>query len=164
MFTFSVLCTLWSSGHSCNVTLNFIFICKTSTSQSKQNKIVSEKIPKSAKLFNTAEESELNQIPIAIRCSKLLSPYVQTSLVLSVYLTISVSVERYISVVYPLLSIRLHSQTSYLRLSLPALAFSVVFTLPTYFMLDTSCDQVTTYQSKEYNLWVFITESMTRYF
>ena len=88
----------------------------------------------------------------------------QTSLVLSVYLTISVSVERYISVVYPLLSIRLHSQTSYLRLSLPALAFSVVFTLPTYFMLDTSCDQVTTNQSKEYNLWVFITESMTRYF
>ena len=30
----------------------------------------------------------------------------QTSLVMSVYLTISVSIERYISVVYPLLSIR----------------------------------------------------------
>ena len=33
--------------------------------------------------------------------------YLQTSLVMSVYLTISVSMERYISVVYPLLSIRL---------------------------------------------------------
>ena len=83
----------------------------------------------------------------------------QTSLVMSVYLTISVSVERYISVVYPLLSIRLgiimsssmvimtiivrlHSQTSYLKMALPAIVFSIVFTLPTYFMLDNSCEKV----------------------
>ena len=61
---------------------------------------------------------------------------------LSVYLTISLSVERYISVLHPLVSRRLHSQTSCLPLALPAVIFSVVFTLPTYFMLDTSCEQV----------------------
>ena len=61
---------------------------------------------------------------------------------MSVYLTISVSVERYISVVYPLLSIRLHSQTSYLKLALPAILFAIIFTLPTYFMLDNSCEKV----------------------
>ena len=82
----------------------------------------------------------------------------QTSLVMSVYLTISVSVERYISVVYPLLSIRwgfhhvvmiimviivrLHAQTSYLKMALPAIVFAIVFTLPTYFMLDNSCEKV----------------------
>ena len=79
---------------------------------------------------------------------------------LSVYLTISLSVERYISVLHPLVSIRLHSGSSCLPLALPAVIFSVIFTLPTYFMLDTSCDQVTTYQSKEYDLWVLITESI----
>ena len=61
---------------------------------------------------------------------------------MSVYLTIAVSVERYISVVYPLISIRLHCHHSYLYLSLPAILFSIVFTLPNYFMLHTNCDQV----------------------
>ena len=60
----------------------------------------------------------------------------QTSLVLSVYMTISVSVERYISVVYPLLSLRLYSTHSYLCLALPSVAFSVIFTLPNYFLLS----------------------------
>ena len=67
---------------------------------------------------------------------------VQTSLVLSVYLTISLSVERYISVLHPLVSIRLHSGSSCLPLALPAVISSIIFTLPTYFMLDTSCEQV----------------------
>ena len=67
---------------------------------------------------------------------------VQTSLVLSVYLTISLSVERYITVLHPLASIRLHSGSSCLPLALPAVIFSTIFTLPTYFMLDTSCEQV----------------------
>ena len=83
---------------------------------------------------------------------------------MSVYLTISLSVERYISVVHPLVSIRHHSGSSCLPLTLPAVIFSIIFTLPTYFMLDTSCDQVTTNQSTEYNLWVLIIESKTRYF
>ena len=61
---------------------------------------------------------------------------------LSVYLTISLSVERYISVLHPLVSIRLHSGNSYIPLALPAVIFSIIFTLPAYFMLDTSCEQV----------------------
>ena len=51
-------------------------------------------------------------------------------------MTISVSVERYISVVYPLLSLRLYSTHSYLCLALPSVAFSVIFTLPNYFLLS----------------------------
>ena len=58
---------------------------------------------------------------------------------MSVYMTISVSVERYISVLYPLLSIRLHSRHSYLYLALPSLIFSLIFTLPTYFVVETKC-------------------------
>ena len=58
---------------------------------------------------------------------------------MSVYMTISVSVERYISVIYPLLSIRLHSRYSYLYLALPSIIFSIVFTLPTYFVVETKC-------------------------
>ena len=54
-------------------------------------------------------------------------------------MTISVSVERYISVIYPLLSIRLHSRHSYLYLALPSLIFSIIFTLPTYFVVETKC-------------------------
>ena len=38
--------------------------------------------------------------------------------------------------------VRLHSQTSYLKMALPAIVFSIVFTLPTYFMLDNSCEKV----------------------
>ena len=52
-------------------------------------------------------------------------------------MTISVSVERYISVIYPLLSIRLHSRYSYLYLALPSIIFSIIFTLPTYFVVET---------------------------
>ena len=38
---------------------------------------------------------------------------------------------------------RLHSQTSYLKMALPAIVFAIVFTLPTYFMLDNqSCEKV----------------------
>ena len=55
-------------------------------------------------------------------------------------MTISVSVERYISVIYPLLSIRLHSRHSYLYLALPSIIFSIIFTLPTYFVVETKCE------------------------
>ena len=53
-------------------------------------------------------------------------PWVQTSLVLSVYLTISLSVERYISVLHPLVSIRLHSGSSCLPLTLPAVPWTLL--------------------------------------
>ena len=65
------------------------------------------------------------------------SDVLQTSMVMSMYMTISVSVERYISVIYPLLSIRLHSRYSYLYLALPSIIFSIIFTLPTYFVVET---------------------------
>ena len=38
--------------------------------------------------------------------------------------------------------VRLHSQTSYLKMALPAIVFAIIFTLPTYFMLDNSCEKV----------------------
>ena len=78
-------------------------------------------------------------LAFSIICWSSKSCYFQTSLVMSVYMTISVSVERYISVLYPLLSIRLHSRHSYLYLALPSLIFSVIFTLPTYFVVETKC-------------------------
>ena len=84
----------------------------------------------------------LAQVKTLNSTTKTLFPPVQTSLVMSVYLTISLSVERYISVIHPLVSIRHHSGSSYIPLSLPAVIFSIIFTLPTYFMLDSSCEQV----------------------
>ena len=53
------------------------------------------------------------------------------------YMTISVSVERYISVIHPLLSIRLHSRYSCSALALPSIIFSIVFTLPRYLVVET---------------------------
>ena len=74
------------------------------------------------------------------------------------YLTISLSVERYISVLHPLVSIRLHSGSSCLPLALPAAIFSVIFTLPTYFMLDTSCEQVSTLTRRHRNISGYLKE------
>ena len=58
----------------------------------------------------------------------------QTSLIMSVYMTISLTVERYMSVVYPLINVRHHSC---LYLAVPGMVFSILFTLPNYFMLNT---------------------------
>jgi hypothetical protein len=59
----------------------------------------------------------------------------QTSLMMSVYLTISLTMERFMSVVYPLLHLRHHSCFC---LAAPGMVFSIIFTLPTYFMLNTT--------------------------
>ena len=58
-------------------------------------------------------------------------------MVMSVYMTISLTVERYMSVVHPLLSFRRHSICSCLYLAAPGMIFSLLFTLPNYFTLYT---------------------------
>jgi hypothetical protein len=54
---------------------------------------------------------------------------------MSVYLTISLTMESFMSVVYPLLNLRHHS---FFCLAAPGMVFSIILTLPTYFMLNTS--------------------------
>ena len=58
-------------------------------------------------------------------------------MVMSVYMTISLTVERYISVVHPLLSFCRRSIRSCLYLAAPGMIFSLLFTLPNYFTLYT---------------------------
>ena len=58
-------------------------------------------------------------------------------MVMSVYMTISLTVERYISVVHPLLSFRHRFIRSSLYLAAPGMIFSLLFTLPNYFTLYT---------------------------
>ena len=58
-------------------------------------------------------------------------------MVMSVYMTISLTVERYLSVVHPLLSFRHRSIRSCLYLAAPGMIFSLLFTLPNYFTLYT---------------------------
>ena len=58
-------------------------------------------------------------------------------MMMSVYMTISLTVERYISVVHPLLSRRHQSIRSCLYLAAPGMIFSLLFTLPNYFALHT---------------------------
>jgi hypothetical protein len=60
---------------------------------------------------------------------------------MSVYMTISLTVERYLSVVRPLLALRHRSTSSYLFLAAPGMLFSLLFTLPNYFILTTELDQ-----------------------
>ena len=59
----------------------------------------------------------------------------------SVYLTISLTVERYFSVVKPFFQMRNTFTKSSLCLAIPGLIFSILFTLPNYFMLETHHDQ-----------------------
>ena len=61
---------------------------------------------------------------------------------MSVYLTISLSVERYLSVVHPLLAIQHSTFTICLVLATPAIIFSVLFALPNYFILTTNTDNM----------------------
>ena len=56
---------------------------------------------------------------------------------MSVYMTISLTVERYLSVVHPLLALRYRSSYSFLFLAAPGMVFSRLFTLPNYFILTT---------------------------
>jgi len=63
-------------------------------------------------------------------------PLAQTSMVMSVYMTISLTVERYMSVVHPLYTLRHRSKLSTLYLSLPGVIFSILFTCPNYFLLS----------------------------
>lgn len=64
-------------------------------------------------------------------------PIAQSTMVMSIYLTISLTLERYLSIVYPLLTLSLRSGSSCLSLSCPSIIFSMLFTLPNYFMLYT---------------------------
>ena len=64
-------------------------------------------------------------------------PIAQTCLTASVYMTISLSLERYFSVVHPLYQLSNRWLKSSLVLSLPGIMFAVIFTLPNYFQLKT---------------------------
>ena len=70
----------------------------------------------------------------------LITLKLQTSLVMSVYLTISLSMDRYLNIVHPLLAIQHSSMSSCMFLATPAIIFSVLFTLPNYFILSTEMD------------------------
>ena len=58
-------------------------------------------------------------------------------MVMSVYMTISLTVERYMSMVHPLISLRHRFTHSCLYLAAPGMVFSFIFTLPSYFALCT---------------------------
>merc|ERR1711970_1685197 len=64
-------------------------------------------------------------------------PIAQSSMTGSVYLTISLTVERYFSVVKPFFQMRNKWLRSSLSLAMPGIIFSFLFTLPNYFMLRT---------------------------
>ena len=76
----------------------------------------------------------------------------QTSLTASVYLTISLTMERYFSVVCPFKQIRNSWMKSPLCLSLPGLLFSLVFTLPHYFQMRTITVDNLTLLSEDHTL------------
>jgi len=64
-------------------------------------------------------------------------PVAQSSMTGSVYLTISLTVERYFSVVKPFYQMRNKWLRSSVCLAIPGIVFSFLFTLPNYFMLKT---------------------------
>ena len=64
-------------------------------------------------------------------------PLAQTSLTASVYLTVSLTCERFFSVVFPLKQFKHRWLRSSFVLSTPGLLFSVLFSLPNYFQLRT---------------------------
>ena len=55
---------------------------------------------------------------------------------MSAYMTVSLTVERYISVVHPLLAIQHRSSRFCFIIAAPGLIFSFLFTLPNYFLLE----------------------------
>ena len=66
-------------------------------------------------------------------------------MVMSVYMTISLTVERYMSMVHPLVSLRHRFTRSCLYLAAPGMIFSFIFTLPNYFALYTKHSTTTTH-------------------
>ena len=70
-------------------------------------------------------------------------------MVMSVYMTISLTVERYMSMVHPLISLRNRFTRSCLYLAAPGMVFSFLFTLPTYFALYTQHSNTEIYQDTE---------------
>ena len=72
---------------------------------------------------------------------------------MSVYMTISLTVERYLSVVHPLLALRHRSTRSCLFLAAPGMLFSLLFTLPNYFILTTELDKTSHHEQE---LWKLI--------
>ena len=70
-------------------------------------------------------------------------------MVMSVYMTISLTVERYMSMVLPLVSLRHRFTRSCLYLAAPGMVFSFIFTLPNYFALYTKHYNTNTYQETE---------------
>ena len=72
-------------------------------------------------------------------------------MVMSVYMTISLTVERYMSMVHPLISLRHRFTHSCLYLAAPGMVFSFIFTLPNYFALYIKHSATTTniYQDTE---------------
>lgn len=69
-------------------------------------------------------------------CIDITDSIFQTSMVMSAYMTVSLTVERYISVVHPLLAIRHQSTRFCIFLASLGLIFSILFTLPNYFLLE----------------------------
>ena len=70
-------------------------------------------------------------------------------MVMSVYITISLTVERYMSMVHPLISLR-HRFTRYcLYLAAPGMVFSIIFTLPNYFALYTKHSTTTAHMYQD---------------
>ena len=61
-------------------------------------------------------------------------------MVMSVFLTVSLSMDRYLSVVHPVFAIQNHCMSSTLFLATPSLLFSFLFTLPNYFLLTTQLE------------------------
>ena len=66
-------------------------------------------------------------------------------------MTISLTVERYLSVVHPLVALR-HSSGSCMFLAAPGMLFSILFTLPNYFILTTEVDQTSHHQQELWKL------------
>jgi len=64
-------------------------------------------------------------------------PLAQTCLTASVYMTISLTAERFFSVVHPLYQLQNRWLRSSLLLTAPGIVFSIIFTLPNYFQLCT---------------------------
>ena len=65
-------------------------------------------------------------------------------MVMSVFMTVSLSLDRYLSVVHPLLAIQNHWVSSCKFLATPSFLFALLFTLPNYFLLTTEHQPKTT--------------------
>ena len=79
-------------------------------------------------------------------------------MMMSTYITIALTIERYISVIYPLLAVRQRSTLFFALLSTPGLIFSMVFTLPNYFLLE--CKPIHEDYEEEHMLQFMRNESM----